>query len=132
MRERERERESEREREILRSERSHALDRVPLTCSPNRRTKPCLLWGGMSKMLPTVTIMRDMMEHLLFQGLPILIHSLERGPHRHKTQPTKRESTTTTLRANANQIPSDNKNTGRRGRKDVCTCVSVCVCVVGW
>lgn len=53
---------------ILRSWRSHALDCVP---SPPLLTAEQSLFvvGGMPKMFPTVTIMKNLIECVLFQGL---------------------------------------------------------------
>lgn len=54
--------------EILRSWLSHALDCVP-SLPLITREQSLFVVGGMPKMLPTVTIMKNLIECVLFQGL---------------------------------------------------------------
>lgn len=53
--------------EILRSWLSHALDCVPLLPLITGE-QSLFVVGGMPKMLPTVTIMKNLIECVLFQG----------------------------------------------------------------
>lgn len=54
--------------EILRSWLSHALDCVPLLPLITGE-QSLFVVGGMPKMFPTVTIMKNLIECVLFQGL---------------------------------------------------------------